>query len=383
MAFDRFIQGLSIRSDKTAKTYANRLKSLSVEEGFANPDELIEAVKSGKRDPYDLLEGAIHRAHNRGLSPKTQNFTYAVLKRFLEDEAEIEWQTTKLHKVSRLKPKARTISMDGIPTDQEIFKLLQNSKLQCRTFLMIGLTSGMRLGEIVNLDLSWIDFKSTPTTVRLPGEATKSRESRTTFLSKETTVVLKEFLNGRTEGPVFPSPSDPKKPLTFQALYLEMQRTLEKCDLRTKMTANSYTYRLHPHSLRKWFHTKLEAAGCPKNVVDLLCGHSLGLDGSYSKFSEDDLAKEYLKCESVLTFFGVSNGETKKIVEKQGSEIEELRKTVKDQEEATELLLRMIATLKPGLLAAQAEDFKTCGIDVSKVIKNQDSILELQKRSKK
>ena len=53
----------------------------------------------------------------------------------------------------------------------------------------------MRIGELVQLRLSDIDFTTTPTTIRLPGKITKTRTARETFITTEATKSLKDYLS--------------------------------------------------------------------------------------------------------------------------------------------------------------------------------------------
>ncbi|MCE2505157.1 MAG: site-specific integrase [Nitrosopumilaceae archaeon] len=59
---------------------------------------------------------------------------------------------------------------------------------------MVLSSSGIRLGELVQLELDDVNFETTPTTIRLRAETTKTRTERETYLTAEATNSLKEYL---------------------------------------------------------------------------------------------------------------------------------------------------------------------------------------------
>ena len=79
-------------------------------------------------------------------------------------------------------------------TKEIILRLLNNVSAKLRTIILVATASGMRIGEILQLKLSDIDFDSKPTKIKLRAETTKTRESRETFLTAEATNSLKDYL---------------------------------------------------------------------------------------------------------------------------------------------------------------------------------------------
>jgi len=59
---------------------------------------------------------------------------------------------------------------------------------------------------------------------------------------------------------------------------------------------------MHPHTLRKFFRTKLGAV-IPVDVVEALMGHEGYLTDVYRRYSMEDLAKFYKQGESALLSF--------------------------------------------------------------------------------
>jgi integrase len=59
----------------------------------------------------------------------------------------------------------------------------------------------------------------------------------------------------------------------------------------------------HPHTLRKFFRTRLGAVSIPIDVVEALMGHEGYLTEVYRRYSIEDLRKFCLKGESALLVF--------------------------------------------------------------------------------
>ena len=79
-------------------------------------------------------------------------------------------------------------------TKEMIVKLLRCLPSKLQIVVLVLSASGIRLGELVQLELDDIDFETTPTTIRLRAETTKTRTERETFLTTEATNSLKDHL---------------------------------------------------------------------------------------------------------------------------------------------------------------------------------------------
>ncbi|GAJ20418.1 unnamed protein product, partial [marine sediment metagenome] len=80
-------------------------------------------------------------------------------------------------------------------------KILIHADAKGKSMFLIMASGGLRIGELVNLKMEDVDFKSKPTklTIRYRGLNTvKTKTSRIAFISDETTVALKEWLRIRT-----------------------------------------------------------------------------------------------------------------------------------------------------------------------------------------
>ena len=116
-------------------------------------------------------------------------------------------------------------------------------------------TSGLRLNEVLSLDMTYIDFATR--TIRPKQHSGRTKSSWISLFNEEAEAVLKDYLkeSGIKEGRIFPV-SD---------------RVIEKSFLRTSAKSG---IKITPKSLRAWFSTQLADLGVPDRYVDALTGHT-------------------------------------------------------------------------------------------------------------
>jgi len=90
-------------------------------------------------------------------------------------------------------PRPQDIYEEGLTKDI-INRVIRSSSLKLATVTLIACSSAMRLGEIIQLKLSDIDFSTEPTTIQIRKETTKTRATRFTHLTNEATRSLKDYL---------------------------------------------------------------------------------------------------------------------------------------------------------------------------------------------
>lgn len=92
-------------------------------------------------------------------------------------------------------------------TDDEIAKLLKHAGPDLRLQILMAVTMGMRLGEI--MDLTWDRIDLERNTIHLRAEDTKIRKARTFGISDPVRALL---LQRQCSGPLFPSLADQTRP---------------------------------------------------------------------------------------------------------------------------------------------------------------------------
>ena len=186
-----FVISHSTKTVSTYKTGINHLKTfLQSKYGF-DEIQLADKIKQNEIDVFELLRLVIIYLDKKGIKPKGMRSYLSGIKGYLRflgvkinsDDYKL---LVKIPKVVRTKE---------IPLTKEmIAQLLRNSTRKLSTGILVIVASGIRIGELVQLKLSDIDFESKPTKIIIRGSASKGRFTRETFLTTEATNALKDYL---------------------------------------------------------------------------------------------------------------------------------------------------------------------------------------------
>ena len=154
----KFIKSVSIRNKNTAKQYQSRLllferfvlKEFDNNNKKLNVDKLIQQLKNGELDPYDILnEYCLFIHNNYNVSSITFRDKITTVKTFLEfNDIEISPRKFKL-KVRYPK----TIFKHKEAIDKEdIIKILNGcSNLRLKTYVMLLASTGARATEALSI----------------------------------------------------------------------------------------------------------------------------------------------------------------------------------------------------------------------------------------
>jgi integrase len=312
------------RSESTRLTYECGLDAFARCFGVQLVDLLIAKIKSGELEAYSTLDKFVSWLDGNGAAPKTIWIYVGAVKSLLEHE-DVLLDKRKLRKLQL--PAKVEVSVDRIPTKQELRTIILNANPCARALITLLATSGMRIGEAGNLHIANLELLKNKVTI--VANRTKSRRTRVTFITDETAGFIREYLGRRIDSKdewLFPDPDNPSKPCPRNTLYMRIFRVLQKQGLRGKLDPDSRMYELHPHAFRKYFFTKLISAGVDRGVAEYLMGHKFGLDNAYLRMAEDRLRQEYLKAIDDFTF--LTDTKAQQEAKKQ---IEELQKELRDR----------------------------------------------------
>jgi hypothetical protein len=165
------------------------------------------------------------------------------------------------------------------------------------------LSSGMRIGEALKIQLEDVDWQCTPLKIKLKGEYTKNRKPRIVFVSNEARETIDQWMDRREQYIEYAKkkyfkPSRKRRNGYYSRLFpfsrptasSMWRRALKKAglDQRNKDTG-FYIHR--PHTLRKYFRTY---HGAPVEIKEIIMGHEGYLTGSYVKYTIEELSEAYL-----------------------------------------------------------------------------------------
>jgi len=281
-------------------------------------EELVNECKIKALDPISILdEFYAYLTHCKlktgkiGYSNSSMTTQITVAKEFLNSQ-DLHIYNEDLKQKFRL-PKKQVVFEEGL-TKEILVRLLHNCTPKLQTAILICASSGMRLGELVQLKTSDIDFDITPTTIKLRGETTKTRETRFTHISAEATNALKDYLHktsGRTEEHIadkyiflkyegdtqtveYDRAVRTARSTFVEALELTIKKVPDLC-VKNENGRN----RIHFHALRAWFKTQVTNAH-QSDFAEALMGHK-SLKLVYYRQNPKDRQKIYLEVEPALT----------------------------------------------------------------------------------
>jgi len=344
-----------IESRATKASYKSALKEFFT---FLNttPDAYItedirlleKSAKIKSLDKYskDILRFFMHIKISK--SPHTVTGYVSTIKVFLRSQ-NIEIEGKIWDQIKHTKPKNRAITKEKPLTPEEIAKILDKGETLEKALFLCLASSGMRVGELLQVTLDDVDTTRSPTKINViydlsMGRTVKDRDSRTVFISDEATNYLKTWLEVRDahmkraiarthiktwHGEVTKKLEDPRVfPYGATTVRFMWDSMCKKAGLYETDDRTHYNVR-HIHCLRKFFKTyfsRMEESQA-REITSRLLGHDEYLDANYLQFTEEQLAQYYLKGMKHVTIYDRPI-ENKEIFEKQQSEINDLRKLV-------------------------------------------------------
>ena len=176
--------------------------------------------------------------------------------RWLEDENYIfKSPLCRIHKIKT------TVSVRDTYADEDLEKLRDDCK-ELRNLAIIDMlnSTGMRVGELVNLDIADVDFEERECVVLGKGD-----KERIVYFDARTKLHLRKYLNTRTDRnpALFVSIRNPHKRLLAGGVEIMLKKMGEQCDV----------HHVHPHKFRRTMATTAIDKGMPIEQVQKLLGH--------------------------------------------------------------------------------------------------------------
>lgn len=364
-------------------------------------EELARRYLNEDRDYYrDVRDFIIYLRDEEEYAPNTQNSYLTGIKQFFL-EYEVGIGRMKWKKLQKMTERNRPLTKDKRPTKEELKKILTHLPLRGRAFVYTLASSGMRVGELMNVTEGNVYFEENPTRIHLKAEWCKNRYGRDVFISREASNELKkwiEFKEGKwvrkgihKDKQKEVRESDKLFPFTRGWATNMFNRALKKAGLsdRDGNTKKRF-HKIHLHTLRKFFKTKMSAE-IPRQTVEALLGHRSNLEGAYRRLTLDEMREDYLDGEPAVTIHETKTT-LKREVEESKSKIERLKERLdkrngeierlKERLEEYEERLRVknlpesgdVAMFKEKEIGGEGE--KSMVYELMKIVKKQSKRLE-------
>ncbi len=238
---------------------------------------------------------------------------------------------------------------------EEILKILEVAKPHRKSLYLALASSGMRIGEAVQLRKRNLDFSHERIMVKIPANITKTKTGRTTFISSETHDWLKLRLRKiKPDDLIWGTTTRSRSARSAEEEVF--RRILVKTGLYEKYDSTT-TGKITLHSFRSYFYTK--AARHDDNFAQGVLGHTPYM-ASYGRLTDEEKLQIYLKVESDLLIFDQS----KKI-----AEIEKLKKEKSEMQKKNE---------ENKILRSEMDKVKT---DLEKIKQWREIALTYQKKN--
>ncbi len=330
--------------------------------------------KKNPRDPYQDLIGFTGTL-NGSIAPKTINVKVVAVKEWLSHNR-IELRTGDMKRIRRKMPRVRAITQEVVFTKEILRKILSHMDIRGKAITLFLLSTGCRIGEAICIKERDVDLNVIPARVYIPAEITKTDQPRTVFLSDEAREALKTFLSARdqyietkhrrarsesaktgvikTDLYLFSIGGNSVREIWDRACKKVMivDSKNERNPLYEKDDKTGYN-RARIHGLRKFFRSNM-ATVMPDGMVEKLMGHEAGLQGVYSRYTDDQIAEFFLKGMESVTINALDPVTKQKIVNL-SEENAELRKRLEELEKQSDLtgvlLKRLLESSNPSEIA--------------------------------
>ncbi len=267
-------------SKNTVRSYGADLKRFA---GFVK-DNHLDHRKMGRRE----MRAWVALLHQQNLSPKSVARNLSSVRsfyRFLKKRGLVTSDPSRLvsyPKVPRPLPKALSV--------EEVEQVIENDgDLLERAILELLYATGLRVSELVSLDLGSIDFSRGE--LRVVGKGNKERR---VLVGSRAAEALRAYLRRR-------SIMAAKKGVATEALFLSNRGTrISTTTVRRIINRGTRRAgigkRVTPHMLRHSFATHMLEGGADLRVIQELLGHSnLATTQIYTKVALSHLIEEYDK----------------------------------------------------------------------------------------
>jgi len=270
-------------------------------------EDLAERYFTEKRSYEEDIQNFLVEV--KGMAPKTVKLRLSAVRVFLlENGVELSQQFWRRLR-GRVKG-SRALTLDKVPSNVELRKIMMHLPIQGKALFFVLESSGMRIGEALQLKPEDLELEADPTRVNIRGEYTKTGNSRVAFISREACEAIeewlkikKEYLGSASARSRYDKPIEDSRLFPFTEVNARHMWNLALAKTGNgKRDQQTNIHEVHPHVLRKFFRTKM-ATVIPVDVTEALMGHEGYLTEVYRRYSMEDLAKFYKQGEHALLVF--------------------------------------------------------------------------------
>jgi len=341
-----FANGIETLKPSTKRGIENTKKQFEafcLEEG-SSLEEAIEEMKitKNKNDIFKALQSWVNWLNRNGISESSIPIYFSHIRAFLYYHG---ISITDQERKREIKyPKILEDEKHGLTVD-EIKQIMNVTFPKRKALYMMLLSSGLRIGEAVQLRKKDLKLVGQNFLINVKGEYTKTGKGRKCFMSKEATRMVLPLWK-RTNGIIFGTNEDREKSCIAEHVRFNAYR--EKAGLLEKYGHSSH-FHISLHSFRAYFITKISRHD--PNLAKRLAGQKSYLE-QYDRLSIEERLVIYKKAEPNL-FIYEQMPKSEEILElhkeiQKGKEenVKLEEKYTKFEDEAKGTLVKMLEELK-------------------------------------
>ena len=237
---------------------------------------------------YDITQNWINHNFERGLNPKSIKLYFEHVKSYLYFLGFKIYQEDIKQKL--VFPKIYEEEKHPLTLD-EIIKILEAVSHKKKTLYLFLVSSGMRIGEAVQIRKKDIHLTLKRPMIKIPAKITKTGRGRTTFISSEAWAFLQPIYNKIKEDDYIFGTKQNSEDVLFN-------RYCAKVGLNQKYESGVNQITLH--SFRAFFITKI--ARYDENLSKILAGQR-GYLLQYDRLTDEEKLEHYVEFEKELMIY--------------------------------------------------------------------------------
>lgn len=212
-------------------------------------------------------------------------------------------------------PKGGALTIERDLDHNTIRTILSHLDLMMRSLILLLASSGMRIGEALQLKIDDIKLPAEGVedigVIMIRAEYTKTKQQRICFCSKEAAAAIIQWkkkraaylagaqYRGKGLG-IIKNIHDPRLfPFSDSVAGEAWESAVMAAGMHSRDPATR-RLQLHPHMLRKFFSSQLSIV-VSRDIVEMLMGHKGYLSDAYRRYSKKQIEEEYRKGEAYLS----------------------------------------------------------------------------------
>lgn len=267
-----FLEYLEIEQNRSQKTIANYHHYMMRLIEFAGDLE-VNKISSETVRKWRLWLNRLHDEQNRPISIATQNYHLIALRSFLKFCSKRGIPALSPEKIELARVKRKQVTFLNEDELEALFAqpdVSTKSGLRDRTILELLFSGGLRVSELVSLDIAHVSTKRREFTVRGKGQ-----KDRPIFMSETAADWIEQYISKRSDSSpaLFIRFGGTKEQDTSGNFLRLTVRSVQRMVHRYAKLAG-ITKKVTPHTLRHSFATDLLMNGADIRSVQTMLGHS-------------------------------------------------------------------------------------------------------------